>query len=159
MLILLGAMTAAVGSVIFRKYLKRVHPEIVLFTRGLIAIGFFFVLSAVLQASIIEQVKVFPITLITALIGYGFISRFMYLISYYESMEKLPAQTVSLFLPLVTVGSLIFSHFYLGEHIHWYHWAGGVFILLGSLALMFSHEHYRGIHLERHMRHHHRRHV
>jgi len=139
--------------------LSKLHPEVVLFSRGLMAIMFFLLVAPLVQLPIVEEITTFPIGLIGALVGYGFLSRFIYLFGFYESMEHMSAHTVSLFLPLISIGSLIFAHFYLGEAIHWYHIAGGMFIILGSLIFQYSSHHFKGANLERHMRHGDRHHV
>ena len=123
------------------------------------AITFFLIVAPLIQLPLVEEISTFPIELFGALIGYGFLSRFLYLFSFYESLERMSAHTVSLFLPLISVGSLTFAHFYLGEEIHWYHIAGGLFIIMGSLIIRLSSKHFKGGHLERHMRHGNRHHV
>lgn len=159
MLILAGALTYAVGGVIFKKRLRKLHPEIILFVRGAIAVTFFIIISPFLEHNLVGELKAFPMTLLSALIGYGFISRFLYLFSFYEAVEKLPIHTVSMVLPLITVGSLAFAHVTLGETLLWYHILGGTLIILGSLVVQLSAKHFRGKHLSWHLRHSNRHHL
>ena len=159
LLIISGALSYAIGSAIFKKKLTKLHPEVVLFSRGLMAVIFFVLVAPIVQLPIVEEITTFPIALIGALIGYGFLSRFMYLFSFYEAMERMSAHTVSLFLPLISVGSLAFAHVYLGEGVYWYHITGGLFIILGSIIFQFSSKHLKGDHLDRHLRHGNRHHV
>ncbi len=158
-LILTGAFIYALGGAVFKKHLTKLHPEVVLFSRGVMAVAFFCVVAPIIQHPFLEEIKVFPIALVGALVGYGFLSRFIYLFGFYESMERLSAHTVSLFLPLVTVGALFFSHMYLKESVYWYHITGGLFIILGSIIIQYSSTHYKGKHLDRHMRHSNRHHI
>lgn len=159
LLIIGGAFSYAMGSLTFKKKLSKLHPEVVLFSRGLMAIAFFIVVAPLVQLPIVEEITAFPVELIGALVGYGFLSRFLYLFGFYESLERMSAHTVSLFLPLISVGSLTFSHFYLGEDLYWYHIIGGMFIILGSLIFQYSSHHFKGNHLDRYMRHSNRHHI
>lgn len=159
LLIIGGAFCYAMGSLTFKKKLTKLHPEVVLFSRGLMAIVFFLVAAPLVQLPLVEEITAFPVELIGALVGYGFLSRFLYLFGFYESLERMSVHTVSLFLPLISVGSLTFAHFYLGEAVHWYHIAGGMFIILGSLIFQYSSHHFTEKHLDRHIRHSSRHHV
>ena len=154
-----GAFSYAIGSAVFKKRLSKIHPEVVLFSRSLMAILFFIIVAPLIQLPLVEEISSFPVALFGALIGYGFLSRFLYLFSFYESLERMSAHTVSLFLPLISVGSLAFAHIYLGENVYWHHIFGGLFIIFGSLIMQFSSKHYKGAHLERHLRHGNRHHV
>ncbi|MAE68276.1 MAG: DMT family transporter [Candidatus Peribacteraceae bacterium] len=159
LLIIGGALSYAIGNAVFKQKLSKLHPEVVLFSRGLMAVTFFVLVAPIVQLPIVEEITTFPLALFGALIGYGFLSRFMYLFSFYESMERMSAHTVSLFLPLISVGSLAFAHVYLGEGVYWYHMVGGLFIILGSIIIQLSSKHLKGEHLDRHLRHGNRHHV
>lgn len=159
LLILSGALTYAVGGIIFKKQLRTMHPEVVIFFRGIIALTFFIILLPILKNNLVEEITNFPLIHIGAAIGYGFISRFLYLFSYYEAMERLEVHTVSLILPLITVGSLGFSAVYLGESIQWFHVLGAMFIIGGTLIMHFSGGFMSGKRLEHHLRHHQRHHI
>ena len=159
LLILSGALTYAIGGVIFKKKLHKIHPELVLFVRGVTAIAFFLAVSPFLGNNLLAEVKLFPYEMIGALIGYGLIARFLYLFSFYESIERLPIHTVSMLLPLITIGSLLFSRAMLKEEIAWYHILGGVMIILGSIVMQLSAKHFKGKHLSWHLRHSNRHHI
>jgi drug/metabolite transporter (DMT)-like permease len=103
--------------------------------------------------------QLFPYQMIGALIGYGLIARFLYLFSFYESMERLPIHKVSMMLPLITVGSLLFSNAILKEQIAWYHIFGGAMIIAGSAVMQLSTTHFKGKHLSFHLRHSNRHHI
>lgn len=156
-LVLAGALMYATGSVVFKKKLHTLHPEIVLFVRGLTAITFFFLISPFVDFNIVSEVRAFPFVLIGALLGYGFISRFMYLFTYYEAVERLPIHTISIALPLISVGSILFSHIVLGEVIAWFHVIGAALIIGGTVLMQMSHKKRKSKHVlchERHHRHH-----
>jgi len=157
MLILSGALVYAIGGIVFKEKLQKFHPEVVLCFRSMIALSFFFLFSPFTEIEIAHEIHAFPITLLGALLGYGFISRFLYLFSFYESIERLAVHTVSLVLPLITVGSLVFAHYHLGEDIHWYHISGAAFLLLGCVVLRLSS--IKSKHLERDLRYNNRHHV
>jgi drug/metabolite transporter (DMT)-like permease len=159
LLILSGAVVYAIGGIVFKQKLTKVHPEVVLCVRGLMAITFFLLLAPITEVNLIHEVRSLPYTLIGALVGYGFISRFLYLFGFYESMERLQVHTVSLVLPLVTIGSLFFAHIRLGEVLEWYHFAGALFLIAGSFVMKLSPKHKKGKHLARDLHHGHRHHL
>ncbi len=158
-LILCGAVVYAIGGIVFKQKLSKVHPEAVLTIRSMIAIGFFILLSPMTELNLAHEVQSMPLTLFGALLGYGFVSRFLYLFGFYESMERLPVHTVSLFLPLITIGSLLFAHLRLGESLQWYHGAGAFFLIIGSIVMQLSGKHLGKKHLARDLRHSNRHHV
>ncbi|MBT5237028.1 DMT family transporter [Candidatus Peregrinibacteria bacterium] len=159
LLILSGAVVYAIGGIVFKQKLDKVHPEVVLSIRGIIAITFFLLLAPITEINLINEIKSMPFALLGALLGYGFISRFLYLFGFYESMERLQVHTVSLVLPLITIGSLTFAHIRLGETIQWFHVAGALFLIAGSVVMQLSSKHLKGKHLERHMHIGHRHHL
>ncbi len=151
MLIILGAIMYAFGGIIFKKHLSSLHPEIVLFGRSLLAIICFLAVLPFMQSSVMQTAPVFDAQTITALAGYGLISIFLCTFSFYEAMERLPVHTVSLFLPLISVGSVAFAHIYLGEPIEWYHVMGGALILFGSLSIQLTSRFFARATLKRHL--------
>lgn len=158
-IVLCGAIIYAGGNTLFKHSLHKEHPELVLFVRGLTIVGCYLLVEPWLETSFIEHLKAFPEESYRALIGYGGIATFLYLFGFYEAMDRLKVHTVSLALPLVTVGSVLFAHLYLGEAITWYHAFGGAFILFGSFVIQLSNIHLKDRHLEKNMKHHHRRHI
>jgi drug/metabolite transporter (DMT)-like permease len=159
MLILFSACFYSAGAIIFKKYLSHLDHELVLFTRASIALGFFFLVSPFLEHNLMAEVRAFPLVLLPALIGFSFVARFLYLMSFYEAMERLTVRTVSLVMPLMVVVSVIFAHFYLSEIIHWYHVVGGALIVLGMVLLQLSNLHPTEKNLEGEMKMHHKHHV
>lgn len=137
-LIVLAGGIYGLGGILIRKYLRHLEPQIIIVARSCSAIAFFFLLSPFITHPFASELKAFPIEFLGVLIGYGLISRFLLIFSYYESLERLPIQTVSL-LGTVTVGTgLLFSHWYLGESILWYHGAGAALIILGAIVVQWG---------------------
>ena len=112
----------------------------------------FFVISPFIRHPFISEVIHFPTHLIPALLGFGFISRFLSSMTFYQSMEKLTLTTVSLVGSLGLIGSVIFANWYLGEPIEWYHYVGGAFVILGTIMLEFIGTHPDEEHLEMHLK-------
>ena len=133
--ILLAALFYACGGILYKKKLHTVEPELMIFCRTCIALAVFFLSSPFMHHTLIEELQHFPTELIIALLGYGFLARFVNLFSFYESIERLPVRTVSLLLNLGLVGSIGFASVYLNAPILPYHLAGAGFILIGSVLM------------------------
>ena len=137
-LIILAGCFYGLGGALIGKYLRQVEPQIIIVARSLSAIVFFFLLSPFITHSFASEFRAFPLEFLGVLVGYGLISRFMLIFSYYESIERLPLATVSL-LGTLTVGTgLLFSHWYLGEAIIWYQGAGAALIILGAIVVQWG---------------------
>ncbi len=150
-LLVAASVTWAVGSITFRKYLHQ-DPNLVMLVRSLIAVTFFFILSSLIGPSLLEDIRAFPIALLPALLGFAFISRFLNVFSFYESLDRLPVTSVSLLCNLTSIVSIIFAHFYVGEPIEGFHLAGGGLIILGTILLEMSGMHPSRKHHEAHVR-------
>lgn len=150
-LLVLSGLSFAVGSTIFRKYLHHVEPQIVLFVRASVAITCFFLISPFTRHPLIEEIRAFPAALLPVLLGFGFISRFLNIFSFYEALDRLPVTVVSLFSNLTVIISITFAWWMIGEPIAWYHAAGGILIVLGALVLEVS-GHPAARQLEQHLR-------
>lgn len=159
LLILLAAFMYSCGAMIFKIHLKSMQHEVMLFVRTSTAITFFFVLSPFMNHTLVEELQKFPLELLAVLIGFGFISRFLNLLSFYGAMDRLEVRRVSTILPFAMISGIIFAHFYLGEALEWYHAIGGLSMLLGILIVQRSNLHASDKHLESHIRVHHRRHI
>lgn len=151
-LLVLSSLSFAIGSTIFRKYLHHIEPQIVLFVRSLVAITCFFLISPFTRHPLIEEIRAFPISMLPILFGFGFISRFLNIFSFYEALDRLPVTAVSLFSNLTVITSILFAWWMLGEPIAWYHVAGGALIVLGALVLEMSGTHPTPRQLEQHLR-------
>lgn len=140
-IIVLSVLSYAAGGVTFRKYLHHVEPHVTLFARTLIAVGMFFAISPFIAHPFITELRSFPAALIPALLGFGFIARFINIFTYYQALERLPVVTVSMTLTLDTIGSAFCAWWFLGESIEWYHIAGGGAIVGGNLLLELAGTH------------------
>ncbi len=134
-LILLASLSFSIGSITFRRYLRHSHPQVAMFTRSAMAIIVFFLLSPFRVHPFIGEVESFSLMLVPALIGFGFVSKFLNVFSFYQTLERLPVSTVSLFGSLGIIVSIAFSHAYLGEPIETYHILGGILIVAGTIIL------------------------
>lgn len=139
-LIVLATLSYAFGNCIYSKYLHHVPSHVALCARSLTAVAFIACAMPLLPHSPIEETVFLPVTLLPALLGFGFISRFINSVSFYETIERLPMSTVSLVGSLDVVLSTTIAYAMLGEPIGWYHFLGGGFVVLGTLLLEILHE-------------------
>lgn len=152
LLVIASALAFAVGSVYYRKYLAHIEPHVALFGRSSIAMLTFFVISPFLAEPLIHQIQNFPTALLPALLGFGFVSRFLNSVMFYQAVDKLSLTTVSLVGSLGIIGSTLFSYIYLHEPILWFHYIGGAFIILGTLLMEVVGAHPNEKHLELHLK-------
>lgn len=151
-LLILSSLSFATGSAIFRKFLHRTEPQLILFMRAAVAISCFFLISPFLRHPLIEEIQAFPLTLLPVLLGFAFISRFLNIFTFYESLDRLPVTIVSLFYNLTVITSILFAWWMLREPIMGYHVVGGLFIILGTILLEVAGVHPSPQHLARHLR-------
>jgi drug/metabolite transporter (DMT)-like permease len=150
-LLLLSCLSYSVGSILFRKYLHKSDPQVVILCRSLSAVAGFFLLSPFLSHNLAAEISAFPIQSIPVLLGFAFISRFLNVFSFYEAVEHLPLTTVSLSLNITVVGSIAFSTWMLHETLEPYHLLGGALVIGGALLLEFAGIHPTERHLEEHL--------
>jgi drug/metabolite transporter (DMT)-like permease len=134
-LILSASFVTAVGSFMFRQFLHGVPPQIVLLTRNMMGMGFFFVLSPFVPTTLYAEISVFPFALIGTLLGFCFIAQFLNIFSFYQAIDRLPISHVSLCVSLEIIGSAAFAHWYLKEAFYGYHFVGGALIFSGIIVL------------------------
>ena len=158
LLILLSALLFASTTLVIKKSLSALPPELLLFSRSLFAVVSFVLLSPFLPSSLASELLHFPQTLLPILFGFALLSRFLALLGFYEAVERLPLTTIYLTLPLSTVGAILFAHVSLGEALSWHHLFGGTTIIAGVLSLALSGPHptraHAVMHLKQHPRHH-----
>lgn len=140
LLIILATVCFASGNAIYRKWLHHVPAHIALCTRSSTAVAAFLLISPFLPHSIAEEAAVFPLALLPALVGFGFISRFINSVAFYEAIERLPMSSISLVGSLDVILSTTVAYAMLGEPVGWYHFLGGAFVILGTLLLELLHE-------------------
>ena len=158
LLILLSAVSYGTGATVLKKYLHDLPPEAVIVTRACSAILLFFALEPFMDHTLIEEVRQMPASYIGAFLGFGFVSRFLNVFSFYESIERLPVATVSLTATLSIVSGMIFTTLYLGTPIYWYQIAGGLLVILGAVLMQLVGIHKKERHLLTMMKSHHRHH-
>jgi drug/metabolite transporter (DMT)-like permease len=156
MLIVTSALVYALGSIIVKKTLHGVPPELIIVGRASMAALTFFAVSPFITFNIGNEFSNINKEILIALIGYGFIAKFLGTYGFYQAIEHLKVRTVSMMGTLAIVGGMFFAAMYLGEHIHMYQIIGGSMIVLGVLLT-----HKVGVHSsekvhEHHMIQHHR---
>jgi drug/metabolite transporter (DMT)-like permease len=151
-LVIASSLGYAAGSVYFRKHLSHIEPHVALLMRSFVSIATFFLVSPFIHHPFISQVTHFPLALIPALLGFGFIGRFLNSVTYYQAIDRLELTTVSLVGSLGIIGSILFAYLYLGEPIAWYHYIGGLFIILGTVLLEVVGTHPDNANLEMHLK-------
>lgn len=150
-LIMLSCLVYAIASIIFRLHLQHVPIQTVIFSRSLAGLTCFFLLSPFLELNLAQEIHAFPLSAASVVIGMCLIGQFASLFSFYEAMERLPVSRVSMFLSLEIITATLFAHWYLGETLAWYHVAGGVCIMLGTLWMELRGAHATEEHLEQHV--------
>ncbi|MDD5469272.1 MAG: DMT family transporter [Candidatus Peribacteraceae bacterium] len=154
--VILACLFYAAGGTIIRTKLHRTDPELIIFARSAFAIAVFFLVSPFISHPFISELAAFPFALIPVLLAYGFISRFLVVFSFYESLKHLPVASVSLLSTMVVGTALLFAHFYLGEPIHWYQAAGAALIMAGAVIVQFPEVRKVRAHIEHYWMSHHR---
>lgn len=137
LVIIAAALVFATGSILCRRRLRHVQPHIILGSRSMTALAGFLVFSLFVPHSMPVELAALPATLVPALVGFGFISRFINSVSFYEALKRLPISTISFATAIDVILSAIVAWAMLGEAIRWFHFLGGAFILLGILLLEF----------------------
>lgn len=140
MLIILSTVSFALGNCVYSKWLHHIPSHIALCARSTTAVIAFFLVSPFITHSLAAEASAFPLALIPALLGFGFISRFINSVAFYESIERLPMSSISLVGSLDVILSTTVAYAVLGEPIGWYHFLGGGFVILGTLLLELLHE-------------------
>lgn len=140
MLIILATVSFALGNCIYSKWLHHVPSHVALCARSTTAVIAFFLVSPFVPHSLAAEASTFPLALIPALLGFGFISRFINSVAFYESIERLPMSSISLVGSVDVILSTVVAYAVLGEPVGWYHFLGGGFVILGTLLLELLHE-------------------
>jgi drug/metabolite transporter (DMT)-like permease len=138
LLVFLGALTSGAGSVLFKKYLSHVMPELAILIRniaGVVAIG---IVSIMVEHAFVAEVQAFPVKKVLLLVAFTFFSRYLNLTFYYEALDRLPAMTMSLISIATPLSGLLFAFLILGETIHSYQMLGAIFIVFGLMIEQMS---------------------
>ena len=152
LLIVAAGFAFATGSVLCRKFASHLKPHMLLGARSLTAIVAFVAIAPFVPNGLSAELRLFPFALIPALVGFGFISRFINSVAFYEALERLPISTISLSVAIDVVLGTVVAWAMLGEPIAWYHFLGGAFIVLGVVLLELLGTHPTEKALEHHVR-------
>lgn len=152
LLLLASGFLFSSGSIVFRRFLHKSDPQVVLFVRSATGVMAFFLLSPFFQEPLIQQGASFPwAQVLPVLLGFAFISRFLNSFSFFVSIERLPVGTVSLMSNLSLVVGIALSCWLLQEPIETYHIVGGAFVILGTLMLEMVGVHWTPRHVAVHV--------
>lgn len=130
-LIILASFFSACGTVIFKKNLSHMMPELAILIRNIAAILTVSVLSVILEVSVAQEVAAFPLQKILLLLAFTFFSRYLNLTFFYEALDRLPAMTFSLIQVANPLSGIAFAFLLLGEEVQLYQMAGCGLILIG----------------------------
>lgn len=132
-LLLAGAVVSGYASVLFKKYLSHVMPELAILIRNISGIVAVSVLAVFIQVSFSSEVASFPLEKVLLLLAFTFFSRYLNLTFFYEALDRLKATTLSLIQIAQPLSGILFAFLILGETIHSYQILGCSFILLGLM--------------------------
>ena len=135
LMIVAGSLIFSGVSILAKQKLRHLPPELILFVRSTTSITCYVIALLFIRHSLVGEIRAMPLTLVPALIGFGFIARFLNTLSFYEAAERLPLSLASLVTPTEVIIAVFFAHFYLSEPLQWYHFIGGSLIVLGTLLL------------------------
>lgn len=152
LVIIAASLSFALGSVLCRKFATHLKPHLLLGARSLTAIVAFLAISPFVHHGLASEIQSFPVALVPALVGFGFISRFINSVAFYEALERLPISTISLSVAIDIILGTIVAWAMLNEPIGWYHFLGGGFIVLGVVLLELLGTHPSKKALEHHVR-------
>ena len=156
MLIIASSFLYAIGGIIVKKYLHNVHPEAIIIMRAFLATLLFVIFSVFLTHNVMAELKNMDSTLITVLLCYGFITKFLGIYCFHEAIERLKIATVSMIGTLSIVGGMAFAAMYLGESIHSYQIIGGTLVVVGVVLMQYFGVHSTPKAHKHHIRSHHR---
>ncbi len=146
MMIFFAAQIFSLGTVLFKKYLTHMMPELTIVLRNFGGIAVVFLASVFLQdAFVISEVAAFPVRLVLMLLAFVFFARYLNLACFYEALDRLPATTVELIDIASPLSGMVFAVAILGETIGMAHVIGGLFIILGLLIEQTSAESIRNL--------------
>lgn len=129
--IVLGSVASGAGAVLFKRHLSHVMPEAAILIRNLTAMVIVSVIAFAYAMPLTEEVARFPVEKVLLLLAFTFFSRYLNLVFFYESLDRLPATTFSMIQVGAPLSGLVFASLLLGEQILPYHVLGALFIICG----------------------------
>lgn len=140
-IIVLSILCYSAAHIIYRSQLKDIHPHIPLLVRALCAMFAFMLILPFTGESVSHVLHSISPNIIPTLIGFALISRFLSSMTFYVAIDRLPMTAVSLTSSLSIISSTLFASLYLHERLYWYHFAGGLLVILGtSLVEILGHK-------------------
>lgn len=140
-IVILSVLSLSIGTICIKKSLHRIHPELILSCRAAMTIVAFFLFSQFTDHTIIHEIRDFPLELLWTLLAFGFFSRFLYVLSFYEAVERISVSKVYVISTLNIIGTILVAHYYLHEALAWYHLAGALLIIIGTIMMQLTHLH------------------
>lgn len=132
--IVVGCFASASGTLVFKKYLPHVMPELAIAIRNIAAIITVSIIAIVINVSVVDEVAVFPQHKLLLLLAFTFFSRYLNLSFFYEALQRLPGTTLSLIQAATPLSGLVFAYLLLGETITTGQ-AMGCVIIIGGLVI------------------------
>ncbi len=134
LLILLATQVSGLGSVLFKKYLSHILPEVALIIRNLAGCAVVLIISVTIGYGFTAEFVNFPSEKLLLLVCFGFFSRYLGLSFFYQALDRLPVTTLALVEIAMPLAGLFFAVLLLGEQIQEFHVLGGLLIMTGLLV-------------------------
>ena len=132
-LILLAVGIFAVGTMLYKKYLTHIDPEVALFLRNATGVATMLVPVLLVGHSISGEIHAFPSEKLLLLVSFAFFSRFLSLSFLYGALNRLPATAVALVNNASPLAGMFFAVTILGERIFPYQGIGAVLMIAGLM--------------------------
>lgn len=136
--IVAGALFSGAGSVLFKRYLSHVMPELAILIRNIGAIVVISIVALFLHGSFVKEVAAFPLEKVLLLLAFTFFSRYLNLTFFYESLDRLSATTLALIQVATPIVGIFFAALILDEKIQSFQILGCIFILFGLMLEQVS---------------------
>lgn len=151
-LLILSSLSYSVGDLLFRKELHAFDTSAIVLVRSAVAMAGCVLVALLAPASIVAEVRAFPIALLPILFGFAFFSRFINILCFYQTIDRLPVSTVSVLSNLSILFSVAFASWFLAEPILSYQILGGGLIIAGAVILEVAGRHPTEAHHIAHLR-------
>lgn len=147
-LLILGSLCFGFGSLLFRKYLHGTAPEVTVLVRSVVPVVLYLIAFPFFSFTLSHEVLSLSFNVVLALLGFGFVSRFLNTFTFYEAIDRLPVSIVSMCMNTTMIVAVGIAHFGLNEPLRFYHFMGGALIVLGIVILEFVGIHPTQEHME-----------
>lgn len=144
-LIVFGALSWAVATVVFKKHLHQLHPDVVVLVRNAIGTLVLLMLFPVLAHDSLDVLSTAPRDILLLLLFYGVVTVAVAQLLWYRSVELITASTAALLTLLAPLFGLLLSYLILDEILAPAQLAGCVLLLIG-LGITGRHQHHHKKH-------------